>query len=427
MRLLVFFLFMSSQLFSQSTSTYVSGTTANKDTLAAGGVCLMGGATEDDNAMEWFLNRANGGDVVVLRTSGSDGYNNYMYNFPGISLNSVITIVFNDASGVNDSFIQTIVGNAEAIWFAGGDQWEYVSYWRNSPIDSIIRSNIENRSIAVGGTSAGMAILGGYYFSAENGTVTSSAALNNPYDLDVTIDSTMFLALPQLHNVITDTHYDDPDRKGRHTVFLSRIFEDYSVPAKGIACDEYTSVCIDTNGVARVFGGFPTYDDNAYFIQTNCNLVDESPEICANNVPLTWNRGGEALKVYQIKGNASGTNSFDISNWQTGNGGVWKNWFVQSGMLNESFSSPLDCGFTTIDEFGSADAFQIYPNPSTDFLNIKSNDKYLKFQIFDTYGRLVMNGEINGFQIDINQLEQGVYRLEISGVNSAVYQLFIKN
>ena len=41
---------------------------------------MMGGATEDDNAMKWFLERANGGDVLILRASGSDGYNQYLYS-----------------------------------------------------------------------------------------------------------------------------------------------------------------------------------------------------------------------------------------------------------------------------------------------------------------------------------------------------------
>ena len=37
-------------------------------------------------------------------------------------------------------------------------------------IDSLINAGIQNRNMAIGGTSAGMAILGGYYFSAQYGT-----------------------------------------------------------------------------------------------------------------------------------------------------------------------------------------------------------------------------------------------------------------
>ena len=142
----------------------------------------MAGATEDDNAMTWFLQQANGGDVLVLRASGSDGYNNYMYSGLGVSVNSVETIVFNDSSASSEAYIHQKIQQAEAIWFAGGDQWDYISYWRNNAIESLINDAIFNRDIVVGGTSAGMAVQGSFYFSAQHGTVTSSTALSNPFD-----------------------------------------------------------------------------------------------------------------------------------------------------------------------------------------------------------------------------------------------------
>lgn len=79
----------------------------------------MGGATEDDNAMKWFLQRANGGDVLVLRTTGSNGYNSYLYSSLGINVNSVETIVCNNASASNDAYVLQKINQAEAIWFAG--------------------------------------------------------------------------------------------------------------------------------------------------------------------------------------------------------------------------------------------------------------------------------------------------------------------
>ena len=94
--------------------------------------------TELDKDVVYFGD--NGGDVLVLRASGSDGYNDYMYTDLGITLNSVETIVFNDGSAANETYIHNKIKNAEAIWFAGGDQWSYISYWRNSPIDSLIKS-----------------------------------------------------------------------------------------------------------------------------------------------------------------------------------------------------------------------------------------------------------------------------------------------
>ena len=77
--------------------------------------------------------------------------------------------------------------------------------------------------------------MGEYYFTAQNGTVTSSEALSNPYNGSVNVDNLPFLEVDYLSNVITDQHYDDPERKGRHVVFISRILTDYGAPAFGIA------------------------------------------------------------------------------------------------------------------------------------------------------------------------------------------------
>ena len=56
--------------FSQNYTSYFTGNSTDSQQSANGGICLMGGATEDDNALKWFLERANGGDVLVIRASG---------------------------------------------------------------------------------------------------------------------------------------------------------------------------------------------------------------------------------------------------------------------------------------------------------------------------------------------------------------------
>jgi len=188
------FLAISTLTYGQSFTSYFTGNVVDQITAPKGGVCLMGGASEDDNAMIWFLQQSGGGDILVLRASGSDGYNDYLYSELGVAVNSVETIVFNDASAAFDPYVHIRIQQAEAIWMAGGNQWNYVSYWRDTPVGSLINEAIANRNIVVGGTSAGMAIQGGYYFSAENGTVTSSEALSNPYHPNITVDSTLFLS-----------------------------------------------------------------------------------------------------------------------------------------------------------------------------------------------------------------------------------------
>lgn len=414
-----FLVCLNKSSFSQNYTSYFIGNNIDAQTLPSGGVCLMGGASEVDNAMSWFLQRANGGDILVLRTSGSDGYNNYLYSNLGVNVNSVETIVFNDSTATNEPYIHQKIQQAEAIWFAGGDQWDYISYWRDSEIDSLINYAITNRNIVIGGSSAGMAIQGKFYFSAENGTVSSSTALSNPYDNKITVDSLSFISNQYLNNTITDTHYDNPNRKGRHIVFLARILVDYGVEAKGIACDEYTAVCIDTNGIAKVFGDYPNYDDNAYFIQTNCELMSVTPENCSSNSPLDWNLGNEAIKVYSIKGTINGSNTFDLNDWETGKGGIWEDWYVINGDIYQQIGSQINCSTLNISNINQENSFQIFPNPSSEILSLTFNQtepppKSLK--ISNKLGQIIKHIIItnsNTINISISEFPKGIYLVQI--------------
>lgn len=408
---------------SQNYTSYFTGNTTDVQPTANSGVCLMGGASENDNAMIWFLQQANGGDVLVLRASGSDGYNNYLHSELGVTINSVETIVFNNASAANESYIHQKIQQAEAIWFAGGDQWDYISFWRNTTIESLINDAISNRNIVIGGTSAGMAIQGGHYFSAENGTVTSATALSNPFDTNVTIGSESFLSNQYLADVITDTHYDNPDRKGRHLVFLARILVDHGVVAKGIACDEYTAVCIDTNGIAKVFGGHPTHDDNAYFIQPNCELSSITPENCSPNNPLNWNLGNEAIKVYAVKGTANGSNTFDLKDWKTGVGGVWQNWYVDNGVLNEQSGAQITCTSLSVPNYAENPLYKLFPNPSADEVILE----FLDIATIPDSIRIV--NQLGQTQKEIKALTTQKITINTTDLSSGVYfiEVFLKN
>lgn len=323
-------------------SAYFTGDTTDVITQAQGGVCLMGGGKEDDEAIRWFLRRCNGGDVLVLRASGADGYNNYMMNL-GIPVNSVESIVFKSAEAAQDPYVLKQIANAEAIWFAGGDQWNYVKYWRNSPVDSIINNHIINKKIVVGGSSAGMAILGTPYFSAELGTVQSDEALNAPLSDTISIQNQPFLNIPYLQNIITDTHYANRKRQGRHIAFLAKALLQWGIPVKGMACDESTAVCVDTSGKAFVFGTFPKKEHSVYFLQMNCELENPQPEINELNQPLTWDRQHRALKVYQIKAEPNGKYYFDLNDWKTGSGGTWQHWYVVNGQWQVEAGTAPNC------------------------------------------------------------------------------------
>jgi cyanophycinase-like exopeptidase len=413
--LLIGLLGYASGIIGQSFTSFFTGNSTDAQVQAQGGICLMGGASEDDEAMKWFLNRAAGGDVLVLRTSGSDGYNSYFFSELGVTLNSVETIVCHSPNCADETYLQDRVKQAEAIWFAGGDQWTYVSYWRNTAIDSLINKGIQERNLVVGGTSAGMAIQGNAYFSAENGTVTSATALSNPYAPSVTVDATPFIQHAHLAQTLTDTHFDNPDRRGRLTVFLARLHTDLGWSAKAIACDEYTAVCIDEHGMARVFGGHPAYDDNAFFLRANCAIPQNQPETISSGVPLTWNHAGQALSVCRMKGTSTGSATFSLTDWEAVSGGEWLYWFAENGVLNETAGEQPECSTSHLANFTEVNV-QIYPNPvRNEPVTVRSNTMIQKVRVMNVLGQVIVEKEVHAFETTLMDIpkEGGAIFLEI--------------
>jgi cyanophycinase-like exopeptidase len=369
---------------------YFSGDTNDVVRPTAGGIVLSGGAGEVDEAMKWFLERSGGGDIVVLRASGADGYQSYLFEELGVEVNSVQTILTSTAQEALNPMIAHQIRHAEGIWIAGGDQSRYVNFWKNTAIEDALKYAIHVRKVPIGGISAGMAVLGDAYFTAQNGTVMSGEALANPFDTKVALGYSDFINHPHLEGVITDTHFNDPDRKGRTTVFLARLYEAYGLRGKAIACDELVAVCIDSQGVAKVYGpaDSPAY---AYFVQTNC-VAPMGPELLTAGQPLTWKRSNAALKTCKIQGNTSGSSTFDINDWRTATGAYqWQNWWVNAGGLFNlaSTTTPPDCAVaTTLPTLQT----KIAPNPTSGTITIELTPEVLPVaaEVFDTTGRSLM-------------------------------------
>lgn len=73
----------------------------------------------------------------MIRTSGDDAYNPWIYELSvnaSATLNSVTTILFKNAKASAEKEVLTALKNAEAIFMAGGDQSEYLDYWRDTEV-----------------------------------------------------------------------------------------------------------------------------------------------------------------------------------------------------------------------------------------------------------------------------------------------------
>lgn len=76
----------------------------------------------------------------------------------------------------------TQIKQAEAIFIAGGDQWNYIRFWKDTPVMDLLREAVRERNVPIGGTSAGCAVLGEFIFSAEIGSAVSAETLKDPYN-----------------------------------------------------------------------------------------------------------------------------------------------------------------------------------------------------------------------------------------------------
>lgn len=285
------------------------------------GINLVGGSTDVDAALQWMISKAKGGDVVIIRASGSTGYNDYIYGLG--TVNSVETLLIDSREKAMKESVGKRIREAEMLFIAGGDQSNYVKFWKGTPVSEAIQYLISEKKVPIGGTSAGCAVLTDIIFDAMHDTAVSPTALNNPYDTTVSL-SKSFMRTPFLENTIADQHYSQRERHGRHITFLARIIKDFGVnQPKGIGVDEKTAVCVDKDGNAKVFG-----TNKAYFITTSAK-----PETCALNTPLEWNAGNKALNVYIFQASPTGTPAFNLKSWPTDK--PTENWFVEKGVLKK--------------------------------------------------------------------------------------------
>lgn len=277
---------------------------------------LLGGGPDVDDAFRWMINQSGGGDFLVLRATGADGYNAYVYGLG--TVDSVETLVVKSRSAAADPFVIDRVDRAEAIFIAGGDQADYINLWKGTPLQAAIERAIA-RNVPIGGTSAGLAVLGQVDFAALNGTIDSARALGNPYDKRITLDQG-FLTGAGLTGVIADAHLDSRDRMGRLVTFLARMVnaDGWLSPAAagGIGLDVETALVI-VNGTATRLGV-----GSAYFLKPTM-----APTVCAAKQPLTFRN----VMVERL----SGSGSFNLPMWR-GTGTTLYDLSAENGVLYSS-------------------------------------------------------------------------------------------
>ena len=125
---------------------------------------LMGGGEWPHQAFAWLAAKGGHGHFLILRASGDDDLQKELYHDVG-GVASVQTLVFHSRAAASDPRVLEIVRRADGIFIAGGDQANYVRFWKGTPLNALLDQHVAAGK-PIGGSSAGLAILGGHAYGA---------------------------------------------------------------------------------------------------------------------------------------------------------------------------------------------------------------------------------------------------------------------
>jgi len=240
------------------------------------GLLLAGGGEWDLNAFRWFVAKAGNGHIVVLRASqAGEAGEEFMNRVGGVA--SVETFVFDHRKAAYDPRVLSALEKADGVYIAGGDQSRYVRFWQATPLSALLDELAKDRPI--GGTSAGLAIMGWRGYAAFGDGMTSPEALENPLALGVT-NYRDFLHLPHMEHIFTDSHFMIRQRMGRLIAFLAKERMNGAKQIVGLGMDEQASLVVEGNGVARLMAPAGTY---AWLVQPK-----GSPKRAKLGLPLDY-------------------------------------------------------------------------------------------------------------------------------------------
>lgn len=234
---------------------------------------LAGGYPDDiaDGQKEFFVRGSRLHDVVLISQGGDQAeLRDKVVGLTGGRVRSVTSLSITARDQAEDPRVVRIVAGADAIWLGGGDQRIYHNLWQGVGKGAGARSRLfaalqdaARGSTAVGGISAGMAVLGqAMYLNEPWDSVDSSFAVEAPGHPRLRLISQLDSALPfanlsqsataPLHNLIMDPHFAERHRMGRLAAFVARAKLDGVLPRLpyGLGVDGDATVLIEEQGGA---------------------------------------------------------------------------------------------------------------------------------------------------------------------------------
>jgi cyanophycinase len=226
----------------------------NSGIYSQGYICAVGGGSENYNNWSdapygWVVQKSDSGKIIIIGTSSS--VTNWLPDyFILLGADTAYNLVISSTSAANLQQNYDDLISAKAIFIRGGDQWNYIRYWKGTKTDSAINYVFSNGGV-IAGTSAGEAVLGDVDFSARLGSAYPDQSLVNPYTSTLQFEDQFLNFVP---DVIFDSHFIERGRHGRLIAMLYNRYYETGRALTGVGIDDRTALCIYPDGTSEVMG-----------------------------------------------------------------------------------------------------------------------------------------------------------------------------
>ena len=184
---------------------------------------------------------------------------------------------------------------------------------------------------------------------------------------------------------------------------------------------------------------YQSISDNTLFNSTNdWNLNINKPtanfsESISGNTATFTNLSTSIANSLNYSWNFADGNTSSIANpshTYTTSGTYTITLIASNCIFSHTITKTIQIGALSINE-NSVGNFEFYPNPSTNQITIKVDNELLGsvYTIYDTIGKSVLNGKISSELnvIDLGNLSNGVYIIEVASKGNYFKNKFIKN
>jgi cyanophycinase-like exopeptidase len=138
----------------------------------------------------------------------------------------------------------------DLIFIKGGNQANYYLTWKNTKTSDAITDKFNSGGV-ISGTSAGLHILSGVVFTAENGLAYPDDCLKNIFHNRIVLKNDFLDLMP---GYIFDSHFVERGRLARMLAFMARWNHDHNELITGIGVDDMTAFCIDATNPDEIIG-----------------------------------------------------------------------------------------------------------------------------------------------------------------------------